>query len=261
MRRLLGQVSAEEEVRFRCNICGRRTRVLASSLSRENVTCRCGSTVRLRALMHVLSMELYGESMILGDFPPKPEIVVLDMSGAVVYANRLVKKLDYTNTFLHKAPRMDITEPDPQWEGRCDFVISSDVFEHVVAPVSRAFENALGLLNPGGVLLVTVPYNKTGETVEHFPELHNYSIEMRNGQKVLVNVTAQGVRQEFEDLVFHGGEGETLEMRVFSESGVLTELRKAGFTDIRIWREPCQDLGIMWHQDWSLPISARRPPA
>ena len=56
-----------------------------------------------------------------------------------------------------------------------------------------------------------------------------------------------------------GGEGNTLEMRVFSESGVLADLRKAGFEDIRIHREPRHEFGIHWIYDWSLPITARRP--
>ena len=65
--------------------------------------------------------------------------------------------------------------------------------------------------------------------------------------------------QEFDNLVFHGGAGETLEMRVFSEAGVLEELRHAGFEDIRIRAEPHPDFGIRWEYGWSLPISARRP--
>jgi hypothetical protein len=52
-----------------------------------------------------------------------------------------------------------------------------------------------------------------------------------------------------------------LEMRVFSESGVLRELEHAGFTDIHIHREPYSQFGIAWPQEWSLPISARRPLA
>jgi hypothetical protein len=64
---------------------------------------------------------------------------------------------------------------------------------------------------------------------------------------------------EFDHLTFHGGEGETLEMRVFSKSGLLRELARAGFEDIRIHADACEEFGIVWTQPWSLPITARRP--
>lgn len=252
-------LTRDEQVRFRCNICGRRCVAAASDLTRENLTCSCGSSVRLRALIHVLSLELFGKSLALPDFPRRQDIIGIDMSGAATYAVGLERKLGYTNTFLHKSPRLDITAPDSRWYGRCDFIISSDVFEHVARPVGRAFENALRLLKPGGVLVLTVPYVKTGQTVEHFPELNDWHIEHRDGRRVLVNKTDDGHCKHYDGLVFHGGEGETLEMRVFSEAGVLDELRCAGFTAIRIHGDPCAEYGIVWPQTWSLPISARRP--
>ena len=252
-------VTESNVIRFRCNICSRAVRALPSRLTREEVTCPCGSTVRLRALVHVLSLELFGESYAIPDFPFRADLVGVDMSGAETYARHLTERLSYTNTFLHKAPFLDIVDPSEEWLSRCDFVISSDVFEHVAPPVSRAFENTLRILKPGGILILTVPYAPAGETREHFPELHRYHVMNRNGKKVLVNVTDEGKVQEFDQLVFHGGEGETLEMRVFSESGVLEELERAGFVDIRVHREPYPQFGILWSQPWSLPITARRP--
>jgi SAM-dependent methyltransferase len=248
-----------DELRFRCNICGKVCQVRIDQLTREEPTCRCGSTVRLRALMCMLSMEIFDRNLSVTDFPSRPDILGIDMSGAATYAEALANKLSYTNTYFHKSPRLDITDPDPSWWNRCDFVISSDVFEHVAPPVARAFDNTFRLLRPGGVFLLTVPYTKGGLTVEHFPELNDYRLETRNGHRVLANVTRDGRSQEFSDLTFHGGDGETLELRVFSEAGVLNELQRAGFVDVRIHRETVSEFGILWPQDWSLPISARRP--
>lgn len=259
--RLFGLSPQEDILRFRCNICGRQERASRAHLTREEATCRCGSSVRLRSLVHVLSQEIFGSSLAVPDFPFRPDIVGVDMSGAATYAGRLAEKIGYINTFFHQAPHLDITNPDSAWIGKCDFVISSDVFEHVLPPVARAFENTARLLKPGGVFILTVPYAKMGNTIEHFPMLHDFRIETRNGSRVLVNMTIQGQKQEFDHLIFHGGEGETLEMRVFSEAAVLQELQQAGFEDIRIHREPCLEFGILWPQDWSLPISARRPRA
>lgn len=257
--RLFGRTRQDQH--YRCNLCGRSAHSPIEKLTREEPTCRCGSTVRQRALIHCLSLELFGNGVPLPDLPARPDIVGIDMSGAATYSSRLAGKLGYTNTFLHKAPQLDITDPAPAWIGQCDFVISSDVFEHVPPPVSIAFSNVLRLLKPGGLFVLTVPYTKQGGTVEHFPELHHYQLESRDGKRVLVNSTRHGQRQEFDNLVFHGGEGETLEMRVFSESGVVEELRRAGFTDIRIHGESCPEFGIFWPQNWSLPITARRAEA
>lgn len=245
-------------LRFRCNICGRVAWAPKERLTRESITCGCGSSVRLRSLVHVLSLELFGRSLPIKDFPFSPEISGLDMSGAIAYGKRLASRLGYTNTFLHKEPRLDITEPGPEWLGRSDFVISSDVFEHVARPVSRAFQNSFRLLRPGGVIILTVPYARDGETIEHFPSLHDYRLVEQDECRMLINTTVDGQQEVFHDLVFHGGEGETLEMRVFSQTGVVEELARAGFVEIRIHDDPFPEFGIIWQHDWSLPISARR---
>lgn len=254
-----GHIFDSERISFCCNICNRQSRVATAKLTREEPTCRCGSSVRLRSIVHVLTLSLFGKSLAIPDIPLHTDLVGIDMSGATIYAERLTGRIGYVNTFLHKEPRLDIVSPDEKWLSRCDFVISSDVFEHVAPPISLAFDNTFRLLKPGGVFVLTAPYAKTGGVVEHFPELHDYRIEKRGGKRILVNRTLEGKIQEFDDLVFHGGEGETLEMRIFSESGLLGELVRAGFSDIHIHEEPCPAFGIIWPQRWSLPISARRP--
>ena len=258
---LWGTGARGESIRFRCNICGRTDNAPSERLSREQVSCRCGSTVRFRSIVHVLSLELFGTSMAIPDIPKRSDLVGLDMSGAATYAHPLERRLGYINTFLHKPPFLDITAPAGEWMSRCDFLISSDVFEHVAPPVSRAFENSLLLLKPGGVLILTVPYRPAGKTVEHFPELHDFRLEDRDGRRSLINTTLDGRVQEFDQLVFHGGEGETLEMRVFSLPDLIEELQGAGFVEIRVHDAPVPEFGILWPQKWSLPISARRPLA
>jgi SAM-dependent methyltransferase len=248
-------------IRFRCNVCGRTEYAPSERLSREQVSCRCGSTVRFRSIVHVLSLELFGTSIAIPDMPKRRDLVGLDMSGAATYAQPLERRLGYTNTFLHKPPFLDITSPGGERMSQCDFLISSDVFEHVAPPVSRAFENSLLLLKPGGVLILTVPYRPDGPTVEHFRDLHDFRLDDRHGRKILVNTTLDGRVQEFDRLVFHGGQGETLEMRVFSLPNLIEELQGAGFVDIRVHDAPVPEFGILWPQKWSLPISARRPLA
>lgn len=243
---------------FRCNICGSACCAPIEKLQRETPSCECcGSTVRTRSIIHVLSLALFGESRVLPDFPVDRKVRGIGLSDWDGYADGLARKVDYTNTYYHKEPRLDIGATDQPLAGSLQFLISSDVFEHVAPPVDRAFANAARLLRPGGVFVLTVPYTLNAETVEHFPELHSYEVVEQRGEQILLNTTASGQEQIFKNLVFHGGDGSTLEMRVFCETAVLAHLQKAGFKDITVHRGPEFKFGIYQPQTWSLPISAR----
>jgi hypothetical protein len=256
------QPAADAAIGFRCNICGRDASARLAALTREEPNCRhCRSTVRTRAIVHLLTTGLFGRSMAIDEIPPSPEIAGIGLSDWHEYAWRLAKKFGYVNTFYHKAPKLDITATGPGDERRCDFLISTEVFEHVAPPASRAFANAWRLLKPGGLLVLTVPFQIDCATIEHFPNLHRYEIVSEKGRRILRNTTAEGKLEVFEDLCFHGGDGSTLEMRIFSESGLIEELERAGFEAIRIHREDELRFGIHWACPWSLPISARRPEA
>ncbi len=138
---------------FRCNVCGRKNANDSAVFSRETPSCsRCGSSVRLRSIVHALSCELFGESLALPAFPKRKDLEGLGMSDWAPHGKYLAKKLAYRNTFLHQKPKLDITKPDPALFGTLDFLLSTDVFEHVEPPVSLAFENARKLLKPGGVV-------------------------------------------------------------------------------------------------------------
>ncbi len=243
---------------FECNLCSARGAMPIGELQREGGCCpTCGAIMRYRAVIHHLSTGLFGKSLAVREFPPDAgRLTGIGMSDPDQYADLLARRFRYVNTFYHTEPALDIQAPGPQHEGAYDFVISSDVFEHVDPPVARAFRNLRRLLKPRGLLVLTVPFTMHGETVEHFPELHQYAIEDRRGTHVLVNRTADGRHQEFSDLVFHGGPGNTLEMRVFSETGLRRELEGAGFTQVEFHREPCFRWGIHWEEPWSVPVTA-----
>jgi SAM-dependent methyltransferase len=244
---------------YRCNICGQFCESKVTDLGREAPSCpACGSTVRMRAIIHLLSLELFGQSLALPNFPVKPEIRGIGLSDWEGYAIPLAHKLNYTNTYYHQEPRLDIMAIDSALEGTLDFLISTEVFEHVPPPVSVAFANAYRLLKPCGVLIFTVPYTKEGQTLEHFPELHDYAVIEQNGQYCLKNITTDGREQLFESLVFHGGAGSTLEMRVFAEQSLKEEFSRVGFQHLKVHPEPTFEYGIYWSHDWSLPMIARK---
>jgi len=243
---------------FTCNICGERVlNCPIDKIDREIVSCqKCGSTVRGRAIIDALSRALFGRSVPLPDFPLNMRINGVGLSDWHGYAP-LAEKLDYRNTFLHRAPRLDILQPET--EERFEFLISSEVFEHVPPPAQRAFDGAFNLLKPGGHLILTVPYKVDGATDEHFETLYDYKIVEIGNERVLLNRRRDGKFEVFTDLCFHGGDGETLEMRVFSEADILRSLKAAGFINVRIMRENVLEFGILHKHLWSLPIVATRP--
>lgn len=250
------------EIRFQCNICGARCSTKGEELQREQVSClECNSTPRVRAVVRALSVELFGESLPLPDFPVKKELRGLGMTDSEGYAKRLAEKFSYENTYLHQEPYLDISASEiaPERLGSSDFIISSEIFEHVAPPVQKAFQNTFKMLKPGGAFILTVPYGLDAETVEHFPDLNDYTIIEENGSYRLRNVTTDGVVQEFHDLVFHGGPGSTLEMRIFCEAALLEHLKGAGFEKITVYRKPDFLHGVWWPEPWAFPISARKP--
>ena len=246
------------DICFTCNVCGNDNLAPISSLQREEPSCsHCFSTVRMRGIIHALSITLFDSSMTIQEFPKRNDIVGKGMSDWDGYAIPLSRKLSYTNSYYHKKPKFDITNIEKEDEGSLDFLISSDVFEHVVPPVSIAFVNARKIIKPGGALILSVPFSLEAETKEHFHDLYDFKIVGQKNDRKLINKGRDGLVKEYTDLIFHGGDGATLEMRMFSEIGLLKELKQAGFTDIKIMGQPCFKYGIYWHDKWSLPIVAR----
>jgi SAM-dependent methyltransferase len=245
---------------FTCNICGDANSAYPLELERQTPTCRgCGSTVRQRSVVHALSLGLFGQSLALHDFPSRPELTGIGLSDWPVYADQLASKFAYRNTFFDAEPWLDITAAPSELDGTLDFLISSDVFEHILPPVERGFESSLRLLKPGGLLILTVPYTLREDTDEHFPNLHQHELVEFRGRFILLNRTVDRRWEVFEELVFHGEYGSFLEMRVFSEKSLLNHLRAAGFEQISVRREACLEFGIVWLKPIGRPILARRP--
>jgi SAM-dependent methyltransferase len=242
---------------FRCNLCGTPNTGTLAALSRETLTCtHCGSNVRFRAMAYLVTREVLGRALALPDVPVRKDIAGIGLSDAHAYAQPLAEKFDYENTYYHTDPRVDISDIDAARVGRYDFLIASDVFEHVLPPVARAFENARRLLKPGGKFIFTVPFSLEPDTREHFPELHDWSLTETDGTWTLTNRTRDGREERFSDLVFHGGPGSTLEMRLFSRAALERAFLEAGFARVRIANEPYLPFGIHWPEPWSVPMVA-----
>jgi len=246
---------------FHCNLCGAKNEAVLETMGREEASCtQCGSTVRLRGLIHLLSVELFGISAPMTEFPRRKGLRGLGMSDSHLFAKALEDRFSYTNTYYHKEPRFDVIAMDERHLGQYDFIVSSEVMEHIPPPPERGFETLFRLLKPNGVLLLTVPYTLEASTQEHFPELHDFTIAELRGGLVLVNKTREGKLETYDNLVFHGGGGSTLEMRRYSEQALRDLLKQVGFSSVRIAADACLEFGVTMPEDWSLPIAARKGP-
>lgn len=214
----------------------------------------------MRALIYLLSMELFNQNFILTEFPRLKGIRGIGMSDQEFYARLLAEKFDYTNTYYDREPRFDFLERHPEKYGRYDFILSSDVIEHIAPPVERALEECCLLLKPHGVLGITVFCNPADRLREHYPELHEYRVVPLGARDVLVNRRADGTLEVREDLVFHGGTGETLEMREFGITSLREKLLASGFRDVFFLDGNLARYGIIFDADVSQPLMARKQP-
>lgn len=239
--------------RFTCNLCD--ARCTQEFLDREVPSCQCGSNVRFRWIVHAVSMELFGRSVPLKEFPRAKHIRGVGLSDTLLFSKSFAKRFDYQNTCYDREPRLDITVANTVADSAYDFAIASEVFEHVPAPVQAAFDNLARLLKPNGIAIFSSPWESSGESLEHFPDLHDWRVVNLSSGHVLVNRTTDGRLQTFDQLVFHGGPGSTLEMRVFSKDGLLANCDRAGF-DVEL-AEDYAPFGIVW-EPWSRGMVLRK---
>ncbi len=216
--------------------------------------------MRLRALIHLLSMELFGQSLVAARFPKLKAIRGMGMTDQPGYAKILADKFDYTNTYYDREPLFDFTEPHPQLTGSYDFILSADVIEHIAPPVERALEEVCRLLKPNGFLGVTVFCNPEDQMREHFPDLHEFRVVTLGKSQVLVNRKRDGSLEINEKLIFHGGAGATLEMREFGMSALESKLLSSGFREVYFLRDNLPEIGILFDHDVSQPLLARKDP-
>jgi hypothetical protein len=185
---------------FTCNLCGERDNRLEARHfeNPELPSCsQCLSNVRFRWLVHRLSLE----------FDPDKNVRGLGLTDPGPVADVFADRYTYLNTFLDTEPRFDI-RCDASPLGELDFLIASEVFEHVVPPVADAFHNAARLLKPAGVLLLTVPWVWEGDSP--LPELHDWKLDREDDRWLIVDRTPDGQVTRYYDPMFDGAAGPSL---------------------------------------------------
>jgi len=252
--------AAPQTLNFTCNICGAViVDYPTKNIDRELISCACGSTVRIRSIAHLVSLTVFERAMTVPEFPVQKQIRGVGLSDSEGYASALADRFSYTNTFLHKEPLLNIEDPPAEQFETYDFLISADVFEHVKPPPINAFRNARRLLKPGGHLILTVPFTISEETIEHFPKLQDFRVVHFYNDYFMIERSTDGTFSLHSEVVFHGGAGSTLEMRVFCRKDLQRLLEESGFEDIRFFEDDYLPYGIINQSPWGFPILARRP--
>jgi SAM-dependent methyltransferase len=219
---------------FTCNICGTVNPITATKWTREELHCSgCGSTARNRGTIFALQKLLTDGASLT---KPMRWVRGIGCSDPPVCSRLLDYFFTYQNTYLHRPPHLDLMNLDKVSFTPFDFVVCSDVLEHVPPPVDKAMRNLRLLVKPGGALILTVPYLEGDETYEHYPSLHEWEVRaFSRNRAVLLNAPENGDPIEiYRDPFFHGGEGTTLEMRIFGETDLVARLHAAGFHSVEI---------------------------
>lgn len=240
-----------------CAVCGNPTVFrLRSENFREDVTCAvCGSFNRQRQTVHVLLSSIKG-----GDVGPFASIKNIPASTKLWNAeanralhNRLLAHLkdnyyssEYIDPGLKSGQVWDgVLHVDMQQthfeDGTLDFVLSSDVLEHLPHP-DRALREIFRILRPGGYHIFTVPFYG-----------HRFLNEKR------VETDENGVETFLLPPLYHGdpvrAEGGALVYNIFAPE-LLCEIEAIGF-DTRLLRVYSPFRGILG--DNGLVIAVRKP--
>ncbi len=235
-----------------CNITGNRFDLDNTIINREGCV-KFGYNSRFRAICYIFTKHFYGECKILCEIPTNKELSGIGMSDAG-WSKYLSEKFNYINTYYHMEEYLDIYNDEHVNKfHNLDFIISSDVFEHInIFPgLQIAFNNLNKMLKNGGILIFSVPYGINIEHKEHYPLLYDYKIINENGNFLLENKTINGEIETYNNLCFHGGPGNVLEMRIFSKDSIIDYLSKSGFHKIT-FHEITKDMnkyGIFWGND------------
>ena len=247
-------------VKATCPICAGVYDLDIQKEYREGPLCtHCGASGRSSAIVHAVCQIAFKNNTPLCKQYPAKNFTMVGLSDGPKYSSLLAEKFNYTNTFYHKEPFLDISSPDKAHHNRYDLLISTEVFEHVIGEPLSAFYGALAILKPGGSLVLTVPFVNQGEHLEHYPGLVSYSSRQNDEGKWVADLQfADGTSSTDKNAIFHGGPGKTLEICLFTRNSLLKALKDSGFTDIKFHDMNIPERGINWGAPSRL-VTAKKP--
>jgi hypothetical protein len=233
---------------FFCIACFRPSKANKNSLGREGSNCYwCNGTARDRAML--LSIHIAFIKKLLRKPRRVPQIIGVSDGYLMETILRKIYRSNYQNYHYHIEPILDITQVPLGMHNSADIISCSEVLEHVAPPIDLAFSGLRNLLQLDGTLVLSVPHSDaSGVHLEHFPVMTSYEIDLGDIPK-LKGELQNGKKVEFDDLVFHGGVGSTLEFRIFSEKSLTAALLAVCFTNLKV-NKNIKSFGIFW-ESWS----------
>lgn len=202
----------------RCNICGHAAGFINPEHGKEGWQCRnCAASSRNRLVTYLLGRLLGHSGQPAYAWPQNKALSLLEPCPRGPQTAIFRDKFDYTEPEFDRA-KIDAGADPRDYadlealafpDGTFDYIIASDVFEHVRHDL-RGFREIHRTLKPGGAFLFTSPYSHQRE--------HN-----------LVRVQVEGDRDI--PLVaerYAGGGGVTLDYREYGRE-VLGQLQQIGF--------------------------------
>jgi len=234
-------------ISFECILCSRETQTEFSNFHRELSSCLyCLSTVRQRELIHTFL------NLVI-EFKNPNVIGLSDHDDVQAFMNR--NQYKYKNTYFDVEPLLNVSKPSKTFLNSADILISSDVLEHVMSTFEKSIIGHFEILKPGGWLIMTTPYFKDQPYVDKYPWMSSYSVT-REGE--INALGSEGIRK-VSDPIFHGGPGNTLEMRLFAPETLKEALGSAGFTEIAFLEEDIPQYGIFRSTTQVGTIIAKKP--
>jgi|694.fasta_scaffold19824_5 hypothetical protein len=189
---------------------------------------------------------------------------IIGLSDAELMSNFFNQKFGncYLNTYFDSEPKLDIGNLSNRNFASADLLISSDVYEHVFFPLHNSILGSFNLLKPGGHLVLTMPWNTWQDSVEHYPWMVSYSVhQVSDGIYSVIGIDQSGSERIVTNPVFHGGPGNTLEMRKININVLVHELVRVGFIEIKIHDQNRPEFGIRRADGVMGVVTARKPHA
>lgn len=248
-----------------CNLCGVGKHIVENQIEREGSICSvCSSVWRTRAVGHCVSIGVGKVGVPLHNLDPDWSLRGLGIGDSVDLASSLSTKFNYTNTHLNDFPKLDLTAIAEELNGYFDFVVCSEILEHVLPPVDLALQNLFRLLKPGGFTVISVPllrvtnrvyvsnngdldFAASVNTIEYYPDLT--SCKMIRGEFHWETNQGKFIDHNPE---LHGGGDDVIAFRLWSLMDLQARLKLLGFIDVfeptRYWSDSgvsATDAGIL----------------
>ena len=224
---------------WECILCSALNNQENEHIREASCCISCGSTWRARAVTLATITGLGYEPMPLSRIKSDWSRVGLGISDDINVASRLSSKFFYNNTYFDTFPNLDIRKVPEIAKDRFEFVNCSDVLEHIDTELDLAVRGLRNLLHRNGFAVISVPISADVGHLEFYPDLRSFSInDDVVGWNDKNNISHEDINPEF-----HGGRGQNLAFRRFSNESIKELLTKSGF--ISVSQSPAApDLGI-----------------